>query len=207
MTFIELATKLASALSALDAATIAINSGLAGAKDLYLGRVKEIGVSVKDANNIWKAVEAEINPKSERASKKGFADSYYNWLAEEERSEEEALNWLVENGSNNTRNQLPLWLNIWALSASIWRQESVKRTLGGKAPKAETETESEPEDNWEYDDAHPFESVRSAWENLKRETAKAKPRRTRLHPDKVDKFKDEELKAAYNKAFQTYCSK
>ena len=77
---------------------------------------------------------------------------------------------------------------------------SPKPNGGASANKAK----AEPKDTWEYNDADPFADVRSAWENLKRETAKAKPRKSRIHPDKVAKFEDADLSAAYTKAFQVY---
>ena len=66
--------------------------------------------------------------------------------------------------------------------------------------------EKEPKDTWEYNDADPFADERSAWENLKREATKAKPRKTRLHSDKVAKFNNPDLTSAYDKAFKAYCA-
>ena len=112
--------------------------------------------------------------------------------------------------SNNTKAHLTHYLNIWALAETVRRGEKVVRTISaGKAsPKpngsASANKKAEPKDTWEYNDADPFADVRSAWENLKRETAKAKPRKSRIHPDKVAKFDDADLSAAYTKAFQVY---
>ena len=111
--------------------------------------------------------------------------------------------------SNNTKAHLTHYLNIWALAETVRSGKKVVRTISaGKAsPKPNKEKASaEPKDTWEYNDADPFADERSAWENLKRETAKAKPRKTRLHSDKVAKFNNPDLTAAYDKAFKAYCA-
>ena len=137
---------------------------------------------------------------------------FRSWLAEASREEQEAHDYIMSNESQNVRNHLTHYLNIWALAETVRRGEKVVRTIsaGKDSPKpnggASARKEKEPKDMWEYNDADPFADERSAWENLKRETAKAKPRKTRLHSDKVAKFNNPDLTSAYDKAFKAYCA-
>lgn len=205
MTILELMQ----ALSAFDADSIdmaakaAVQSGIKGSRDIFMawGADKNIPVSKLQAE--WKAAQ----PEKTSGGPRGFAEMYYDWLAEASRDEQEAHDLIMSNESQNVRNHLTHYLNIWALAETVRRGEKVVRTItAGKAsPKPNKEKASaEPKDSCEYNDADPFADVRSAWENLKRESAKAKPRKSRLHPDKVAKFEDAELSAAYTKAFQVY---
>ena len=205
MTILELITKL-SALSAdsVDmAAKAAVEANIPGAKDVYMAWGKEKGIAAKTLEAEYKAAQ----PEKSKGGARGFADIYYDWLAEEARTEQEAHDYIMSDESQNVRNHLTHYLNIWALAETVRSGVKVSRTItAGKAsPKPNKEKASaEPKDSWEYNDADPFADVRSAWENLKRETAKAKPRKSRLHPDKVAKFEDADLSAAYTKAFQVY---
>lgn len=205
MTILELITKL-SALSAdsVDmAAKAAVEANIPGAKDVYMAWGKEKGIAAKTLEAEYKAAQ----PEKASSGPRGFAEMYYDWLAETSREEQEAHDYIMSNESQNVRNHLTHYLNIWALAETVRRGEKVIRTItAGKAsPKPNKEKASaEPKDSWEYNDADPFADVRSAWENLKRETAKAKPRKSRIHPDKVAKFEDADLSAAYTKAFQVY---
>ena len=210
MTILELMQ----ALSAFDADSIdmaakaAVQSGIKGSRDIFMawGADKNIPVSKLQAE--WKATQ----PEKASGGPRGFADMYYDWLAETSRSEQEAHDLIMSNESQNVRNHLTHYLNIWALAETVRRGEKVVRTISaGKAsPKpnggASAKQKAEPKDTWEYNDADPFADERSAWENLKRETAKAKPRKTRLHSDKVAKFNNPDLTAAYDKAFKAYCA-
>lgn len=210
MTILELMQ----ALSAFDADSIdmaakaAVQSGIKGSRDIFMawGADKNIPVSKLQAE--WKAAQ----PEKAASGPRGFADVYYDWLAETSRDEQEAHDYIMSNESQNVRNHLTHYLNIWALAETVRRGEKVVRTItAGKAsPKAkssaETKAKAEPKDTWEYDDSNPFGDERSAWENLKRETKKAKPRKTRLHSDKVAKFGNDELTKAYDHAFKAYCA-
>ena len=206
MTIFELMTQ----LSAFDgdsidmAAKATVQAGIPGAKDIYMAWGKEKCIAAKTLEAAYK----EAQPEKTSGGPNGFADTYYNWLAGAARSEQEAHDYIMSpDTSNNTKAHLTHYLNIWALAETVRSGQKVVRTISaGKAsPKPNKEKASaEPEDSWEYNDADPFADVRSAWENLKRETAKAKPRKTRLHPDKVSKFEDADLSAAYTKAFQVY---
>ena len=211
MTIFELMTQ----LSAFDgdsvdmAAKATVQAGIPGAKDIYMAWGKEKGIAAKALEAAYK----EAQPEKTSGGPNGFADTYYNWLAEESRTEQEAHDYIMApDTSNNTKAHLTHYLNIWALAETVRRGEKVVRTISaGKAsPKPNKEKASankekaEPKDTWEYNDADPFADIRSAWENLKRETAKSKPRKSRIHPDKVSKFEDAELSAAYTKAFQVY---
>lgn len=208
MTIFELMTKL-SALNgdSVDmAAKAAVEAGIPGAKDIYMAWGKEKGIAAKTLETEWKAAQ----PEKAKGGPRGFAEVYYDWLAEEPRTEQEAHDYIMGDESQNVRNHLTHYLNIWALVETVRSGQKVVRTISaGKAsPKAKTsaEKESKAKDTWEYNDADPFADERSAWENLKRETAKAKPRKTRLHSDKVAKFGNPDLTAAYDKAFKAYCA-
>lgn len=209
MTIIELMT----ALSAFDADSIdmaakaAVQSEIKGARDIFMawGADKNIPVSKLQAE--WKAAQ----PEKTSSSPRGFAEQYYDWLAGESRTEQEAHDLIMSNDSQNVRNHLTHYLNIWALAETVRRGEKVIRTItAGKAtPKASKEhkaekASAEPKDEWEYNSADPYGDVRSAKETLKRELAKAKPAKTKVHPDKVAHLKDEELSKMYTQAFQAY---
>ena len=206
MTIFELMTQL-SALSgdSVDmAAKASVEAGIPGAKDIYMAWGKEKGIAAKTLETEWKAAQ----PEKAKGGPRGFAETYYDWLAEESRTEQEAHDYIMGNESQNVRNHLTHYLNIWALAETVRRGEKVVRTISaGKAsPKPNGSASAKPKDGWEYNDADPFADERSAWENLKRETAKAKPRKTRLHSDKVAKFNNPDLTAAYDKAFKAYCA-
>ena len=209
MTIFELMNQ----LSAFDADSIdmaakaTVQAGIPGAKDIYMAWGKEKGIAAKALEAAYK----EAQPEKTSGGPRGFAEMYYDWLAEESRTEQEAHDYIMSpDTSNNTKAHLTHYLNIWALAETVRRGEKVVRTISaGKAsPKpngsASAKRKAEPKDTWEYNDADPFADERSAWENLKRETAKAKPRKSRIHPDKVSKFEDADLSAAYTKAFQVY---
>ena len=205
MTIFKLMTK----LSAFDADSIdmaakaAVEANIPGAKDIYMAWGKEKGIAAKTLETEYKAAQ----PERAKGGPRGFADIYYDWLVEAARTEQEAHDYIMGDESQNVRNHLTHYLNIWALAESVRSGQRVSRTItAGKAsPKPNKEKASaEPKDSWEYNDADPFADERSAWENLKRETAKAKPRKSRIHPDKVSKFEDADLSAAYTKAFQVY---
>ena len=205
MTILELITKL-SALTAdsVDmAAKAAVEANIPGAKDVYMAWGKEKGIAAKTLEAEYKAAQ----PEKAKGGARGFADIYYDWLAEAARTEQEAHDYIMSDESQNVRNHLTHYLNIWALAETVRSGHKVSRTISaGKAsPKPNKEKASaQPKDSWEYNDADPFADERSAWENLKRETAKAKPRKSRIHTDKVAKFGNDELTEAYTKAFQMY---
>lgn len=208
MTIFELMTQLSvfGADSIDMAAKATVQAGIAGAKDIYMAWGKEKGIAAKALEAAYK----EAQPEKTSGGPRGFTEMYYDWLAEASRTEQEAHDYIMSNESQNVRNHLTHYLNIWALAETVRRGEKVVRTISaGKAspkPNGGASAKKEPKDTWEYNDADPFADERSAWENLKRETAKAKPRKTRLHSDKVAKFEDADLSAAYDKAFKAYCA-
>lgn len=186
------------------AAKAAVQSGLTGAKEGYMAWGKSIGVAAKALEEAWKSAQ----PEKAKGGPRGFADMYYDWLAGSAREEQEAHDYIMSNESPNVRNHLTHYLNIWALAESVRQGRKVSRTIsaGKAAPKASTKKQSaEPKGEWEYNEATPHADVRSAWETLRREMAKPKSsqRKTKVHPDKVAQFNDEELTTAYNKAFQS----
>ena len=173
-TIIELMT----ALSATDSkatdmgARIAIESGLAGAKDIYLAWGKENKHPLKALNEAWREVEEEIKP-AKRAGANGFTAEYHDWLAAASRTEKEARDFVMASESQNVRNHLTHHLNIWALCETVRRGEKVLRTLGsekdsaGEAPEKAKAIKKEPE--WEYNIAKPFADEKSAAETLLRQ--------------------------------------
>lgn len=174
-TIIELMTALSAESNIGEGARIAMTSGLAGAKDIYLAWGKERGQSLKFLNEEWKAMEEELRP-AKRAGASGFAAMYYDWLAETSRTEQEARDLIMSNESQNVRNHLTHYLNIWALCETVRKGQKVARTLSAekvegepaaKAPKAAKE--NVPTKVWEYDAAHPFADEASAQETLLRQ--------------------------------------
>lgn len=174
-TIIELMTALSAQSNIGEGARIAMTSGLAGAKDIYLAWGKERGQSLKFLNEEWKAMEEELRP-AKRAGASGFAAMYYDWLAEASRTEQEARDLIMSNESQNVRNHLTHYLNIWALCETVRKGQKVARTLSAekvegepaeKAPKAAKE--NVPTKVWEYDAAHPFADEASAQETLLRQ--------------------------------------
>ena len=210
MTIFELMTQLSAfGADSIDmAAKATVQAGIPGSKEIYMAWGKEKGIAAKALEAAYK----EAQPEKTSGGPRGFAEMYYDWLAEAARTEQEAHDYIMSNESQNVRNHLTHYLNIWALAETVRSGKKVVRTISaGKAsPKpnggASAKQEGEPKDTWEYNDADPFADERSAWENLKRETAKAKPRKTRLHSDKVAKFNNPDLTAAYDKAFKAYCA-
>ena len=170
--------ELMTALSATDSnatdmgARIAIESGLAGAKDIYLAWGKENKHPLKALNETWREVEESIKP-AKRAGANGFAAEYYEWLATASRSEQEARDLIMSSESQNVRNHLTHYLNIWALCETVRRGEKVMRSFGsekdsaGEVPAKAKPAKKEPE--WAYDQAHPFADEKSAAETLLRQ--------------------------------------
>lgn len=205
MTIFELMQSLSAFNSeSLDmAAKATVQSGIAGAKEVYMAWGKSIGVTARELEAAYK----EAQPAKSNGGPNGFTDTYYNWLAEESRTEQEAHDYIMApDTSNNTKAHLTHFLNIWALAESVRRGEKVVRTIqsSGKAtprPNAEPKAKSE-KDTWEYNSANPYGDVRSARETLKREMAKAKPAKTKVHPDKVTHLNDADILKMYTEAFQ-----
>lgn len=204
--------ELMQALSAFDkssvdmAAKAAAQSGITGAKDLYMAWGKEQGVVAKALEQEWK----DATPQKTSGGAKGFADQYYDWLAQEARTEQEAHDLIMGDESQNVRNHLTHYLNIWALAETVRSGQKVVRTISaGKAsPKPEGSSSAQPkskakaEPEWEYDASHPYQDVRSAKETLKRNADSKRPSKTKVHPDKVAHLNDAELSKMYTSAFQ-----
>ena len=125
MTILELITKL-SALSAdsVDmAARAAVEAGIPGAKDVYMAWGKEKGIAAKTLEAEYKAAQ----PEKAKGGARGFADTYYDWLAEEARTEQEAHDYIMSDESQNVRNHLTHYLNIWALAETVRSGHKVSR--------------------------------------------------------------------------------
>lgn len=170
-TIFELMTTLSATAETRDGARIAIESGLVGAKDIYLAWGKERGDSLKALNETWREVEEEIKP-AKRAGANGFAAEYYEWLAAASRSENEARDLIMGSESQNVRNHLTHYLNIWALCETVRRGEKVLRTLGAEKSAGGEPVKAKPankEPEWSYDQSHPFADEKSAAETLMRQ--------------------------------------
>ena len=132
MTIFELMTQ----LSALDADSIdmaakaTVQAGIPGAKDIYMAWGKEKGITAKALEAAYK----EAQPEKTSGGPRGFTEMYYDWLAEASRDEQEAHDYITSNESQNVRNHLTHYLNIWALAETVRRGEKVVRTISaGKA--------------------------------------------------------------------------
>ena len=171
--------ELITAISATDSkatdmgARIAIESGLSGAKEIYLAWGKENKHPLKELNETWREVEEALKP-AKRAGANGFAAEYYEWLATASRSEQEARDLIMGSESQNVRNHLTHYLNIWALCETVRRGEKVMRSFGSEkdsagegAPARAKAPKKEPE--WEYNVAKPFADEKSAAETLMRQ--------------------------------------
>lgn len=116
----------------------------------------------------------------------GFKASFYNWLAEEPRSEEEARGYILgeegyEETSDNVKKSLSTNLNIWGLSKAIW----------------DAKVEIEPKEGA----SDRGDAIKAAWDKLAK--AKASKRKVKtIHPDKVSYLEDEELTTAYSNYFK-----
>ena len=174
-TIFELMTTLSAEADTREGARIAIESGLAGAKDIYLAWGKENKHPLKALNETWREVEESIKP-AKRAGANGFAAMYYDWLARESHTEQEARDLIMSSESQNVRNHLTHYLNIWALCESVRSGSKVLRTIcaekdsAGEEPvKAKAAKPAKKEPEWSYDAAHPFACEKSAAETLLRQ--------------------------------------
>lgn len=177
-TIIELMTALTAESNIGEGARIAMTSGLAGAKDIYLAWGKEKGEALKTLNEQWKVIEDEVKP-AKRAGANGFAAMYYDWLAGASRTEQEARDLIMSNESQNVRNHLTHYLNIWALCETIRAGYPILRTIGSEKDSAEkfesgpaakeTKVAKVKEPEFVYDAAHPFACEKSAAETLLRQ--------------------------------------
>lgn len=174
-TIMELMTALSAESNISEGARIAIQSELTGAKDIYLAWGKEKGITLKELNDQWKVLEEELRP-AKRAGATGFAAMYYDWLANGSRTEAEARDLIMLNESQNVRNHLTHYLNIWALCESVRQGSKVARTIAGtSAESGEPKAASTPkatkpkEPEFVYDAAHPFACEKSAAETLHRQ--------------------------------------
>ena len=162
-------------------------------KDMFVMWGKEAGYTVKVLNDVWKAAQ----PAKAKGTT-GWQEAYQDWLVEDSRTEYEALTYLMGQ-SKNVQKHITNYLGLWALAESVRSGTRIKRTLSAKDFVA-TE-ESEPEAEEMRDD------VKQAWDDLKAEMSRAKPRKTKVHPDKVSHLNDEALTTAYKEAFQSLNTK
>lgn len=174
-TIIELMTALSAESNVGEGARIAMTSGLAGAKDIYLAWGKEKDESLKTLNEQWKVIEDEVKP-AKRAGANGFAAMYYDWLAETSRTEQEARDLIMGSESQNVRNHLTHYLNIWALCETVRTGDKVLRSISAeKTESSEPAAAKQPkqvkvkEPEFVYDAAHPFACEKSATETLHRQ--------------------------------------
>ncbi len=159
-------------------------------------------VTNKDIEATVKQWESENSNQSRTGG--GFAADFYDWLAEESRTEEEAHDYIMA-GSRNVQNHLTHYLNIWALAETVRSGKKVYRTIAkSNAKSAKKEPEMEPEVEPELDER--AEAIKAAWKVLhefNKNPAKTKRGYNKVHPDKVSHLGDEELTKAYTQVYQT----
>jgi hypothetical protein len=173
-TMIELITAMSTASDINEGAKAAVESGLSSAKDMFTGFYKEQGVKAKEILEAYKKAEEAAGKARIRVG--GFAQDYYDWLAEESRTEVEARAYIMDPAtSKNTKVHLTHYLNIWALAESVRTGSKTVRSFGAEKTSAEkAEKAPEPEKaEWEYDISKPFENVQAAKHTLKLQTEKA----------------------------------
>ncbi|QVJ07717.1 hypothetical protein S1R3Y_000008 [Vibrio phage vB_ValP_VA-RY-3] len=135
MNAIELITKLADVKATLEAAQLSVDAGFAGNKDIYMAWGKEQGHTVADLNSAWK----EAQPEKVASGATGWQAAYYDWLAEDSRTEEEAVEYLSKQ-SDNVKKHMSKHLNVWALCETVRRGQKVQRTAA--APKSEAKAKT-----------------------------------------------------------------
>jgi hypothetical protein len=115
-----------------------------------------------------------------------FASEFYTFLGSNPRTKEEAEEYIMGGGmygetSANVKKHLSHYMNIWALTSTIWE---------GKADEPKMD-----------------ENVKAAWDHLnaakKRYADGVNIKKTTVHPDKVSHLGDAELTNAYKEFFQT----
>ena len=112
------------------AAKATVQAGIPGAKEIYMAWGKEKGIAAKALEAAYK----EAQPEKTSGGPRGFAEMYYDWLAEASREEQEAHDYIMSNDSQNVRNRLTHYLNIWALAETVRRGEKVVRTISAGKP-------------------------------------------------------------------------
>lgn len=178
-TMIELLTAISAAKDISEGAKAAVESGMTSAKDIFTSVYKEKGTKGKDILEAYKKAEEEAGKARTRVG--GFAQDYYDWLAEAARTEAEARDYVLdEKNSKNTKAHLTHYLNIWALAESVRSGQKTVRTFGQeKAASSNNPPEKAPE--WEYDMSKPLENAQAAAHTLK------------LQMEKPNKARDLEL--------------
>lgn len=157
MTAIELMTKLNDS-PVEEWATIAANSKVVGAKDVYLAMGKSHSIPLKELEADWK----EAQPKKATGSAKGFAAEYYDWLAGDSKTEQEARDYILDPAnSKNVHNHLTHYLNIWALCETVRSGKKQERTYS----KAKTESKAEePKQEPKEEKSEQQKDIDAAWD-------------------------------------------
>lgn len=129
MTLLDLVTILAGKTDAKELAKAASESGVSGARDLYMARGKELKVKAADLVRIWKE-ESGAKTRSN-----GEINRYRDWLIEESRTEEQAKQFIIALGqeleSANIIAHMSGYLDEWLLA------ESVRAKMDESLPKPE----------------------------------------------------------------------
>lgn len=240
MTSQDLLKAIMEAKTLYEAAKIAAESGVPGAKEALVMWAKMNGFKVSDANRAWK----DCQPKKQ--SKDGILRSMHMWMADAQRTEFDVFMETVERGRQAESvsfiayvgNRLEEWEMLARQFSRITGEKAPVRTIQGlnraKAEQIlngtfdwiahfegtpwelavrqafgpheepESEPEAEEEDTSWYDEKKPYQDVKHAWETLRRELAKARPAKSRMHTDKVAHLGDDELTNAYKEAFQKH---
>ena len=191
------------------AAVVASEHSTKGTKDVFSGLAKSAGYSAKEINQAWK----KANPEKKAKKSIGILEEFRLWLSAETRTEQEAFDKTIEIGLRENSvsyiayvtTRLDEWEMVERVIARLEGREAQPRTLKGLTRKQAQEmldsADNNPEEEFYYDEDMSDE-VKMAWDHLKAEMARAKPRKTKVHPDKVASLNDEALTEAYTKAFQ-----
>ncbi len=165
-TMIELLTAISAASDINEGAKAAVESGMTSAKDIFTSVYKEKGVKAKDIVEAYKKAEEAAGKARIRVG--GFAQDYYDWLAEAARTEVEARAYIMDPAtSKNTKAHLTHYLNIWALAESVRTGSKTVRSFGAEKASAEKAAE------WEYDMSKPLENEEAAKRTLEIQMKKA----------------------------------
>lgn len=131
MNALTLITNLADVQTIVEAAELSVDANFAGNKDIYLAWGKEQGHTVNDLNSAWK----EAQPEKATGGATGWQAAYYDWLAEDSRTEEEAREYLSKQ-SDNVKKHMAKHLNVWALCETVRQGKKVQRSVVGTATKS-----------------------------------------------------------------------
>lgn len=141
MTSIELLTKLATTKATLKTATeLCIKEGNKAVFTMY---TKELGIKVKESNQIWKDASPVVMPSSST----GLMSSFRSWLAEADRTEKDVYNKVIEMGKEAKSISFIAYvgkrLDEWAMVEMALSRAIKGRTAGTRTIKGLTRVQAE----------------------------------------------------------------